>query len=188
MTRLLSLLLFHLLLGSSLMTTANDQAVLSAERTITVSLQTPVETAFSLFGPVEEQKWETDWHPSFLYQAGPAEHPTFAVMTTGEGDAQTTWVLSSYDLPRNYIQYVTMRPGHLLTVISIRCVAADHGNSRCEITYRRTALRPENNTAVEHFAQSFTSQGRHWEQVLNEYLRHAGKSTPTSGSQKPKGM
>ena len=187
MTRLLSLLVFHLLLGSSLMT-ADAQTSLSAERTITVSLQTRVETAFSLFGPVEEQKWETDWHPSFLYQAGPPEHPTFAVMTTGEGDSQTTWVLSSYDLPRHYIQYVTIRPGHVLTLISIRCLDADGGNSRCEITYRRTALTPENNPAVEHFAQSFTSQGPHWEQVLNEYLRHAAKSTPTSSSQKPKGI
>jgi hypothetical protein len=137
---------------------------------------------------VKEQAWDPDWRPSFLYRTGSQEHPTFAVRTNGPADNQSIWAISEYDLTHRHIQYVSIRPGHLLTLINIRCAAIDRRTSRAEITYRRTALSEESNRTVEHFAQRFTSEARHWEQALNEYLSHAEKRSPNFDAQRQKGM
>jgi hypothetical protein len=154
---------------------AEEVSLVSAERTITVSLRASQRVAFALFGPVEEQKWTPDWRPRFLFRSGPPEQPDFAVMTNGNEDDAPIWVISAYDKLRGYIQYVSFRPGKTLTLVSIQCFPARHDTTRVRITYRRTALRPESNAAVEHFAAGFTSEAQHWENTLNEYLQKRGK-------------
>lgn len=154
---------------------AQEVSLVSAERTITVTLHASQKVAFSLFGPVEEQKWTPDWHPKFLFRSGPPEQPEFAVMTNGNEDDTAIWVISAYDRPRGYIQYVSFRPGKTVTLVSIQCFPARHDTTRVRITYRRTALRADSNAAVEHFAAGFTSEAQHWEDTLNDYLQKRGK-------------
>src|SRR5262245_57532848 len=106
-----------LLLGATLGMAQSDSR-LSAERSFTITLLAPPDKAFLAFGPVEEQKWAPEWRPTFLYQEGPAGHPTFAVFTAVRAGDQATWVMSHYDRPGHTVQYVNTVPGKMVTVIN----------------------------------------------------------------------
>ena len=73
---------------------------------------------------------------------------------------------------RGYIQYVSVRPGRVVTAIDIRCTADGSKRSRAEVMYRKTALTAEANPAIEHFARGFSAEGRHWEKALNDCIRN----------------
>ena len=150
---------------------AQAPQLLSARREIVITLQADPPTATPLFGPVMEKGWSPDWHPRFLYRTGPEDQPTFAVFETGSADTPTTWVLTTYDVPGGHLEYVNIRAGHMITVLDIRCSAGEKGTTTARIAYTRTALSPEANSQVEHFAQEFPSQAPHWEQALNSYIQ-----------------
>lgn len=166
-----------LLLGATLGLAQNDSR-LSAERSFTITLPAPPDQAFLAFGPVEEQKWAPEWRPTFVYQEGPEGHPSFAVFTVVKAREQATWVMSHYDLSGRAVQYVNTVPGKIMTVINIACQAAEPGQTRATVTYRRTALAADAIPAVEEFAREFAAQGPHWERAINEYLR--GKKRPAA--------
>lgn len=150
-----------------------QSAPASATRQISITLRAPVDVALAAFGPAQESKWAPGWKPHYLSSSGPADDPDAAVFTTGTDERPTTWVMTAHDRAQHTIQYVSVLPGAVLTVIDIACVSKGARQTSATITYRRTALRPESTALVEDFANHFASQADHWQEALNRYLERA---------------
>jgi hypothetical protein len=143
----------------------------SAERSISLSLHADVPLALRAFGPAEERLWSPGWEPKFIFLQGGAADPDFAVFTITHGTSESFWTLSNHDRQRGTLQYVVFKPGEMLTVIDVRCVAAGEHLTRATVTYRKTALSPEANAQISHFSAHFTEEGNHWEQTIDRYLQ-----------------
>ena len=149
----------------------------SATRSLSLVLNAPLERCLAAFGPVEEQSWEPDFSPHFIVRTGSEEDPDYAVFTTMSEAGPATWVLSQHDRSKHFMQYVSVRPNLLVTVIDIHCVHADAARSHATVTYHRTALVSDSNQLVEEFAQHFESQKTHWQDTMNAYFaKRAGGS------------
>jgi hypothetical protein len=149
----------------------------SATRSLSIVLNAPIDECLAAFGPVEEQKWDPDFSPHFIVRTGPEEDPDYAVFSTDSEAGPATWVLSQHDRSKHSMQYVSVRPNLLVTVIDIHCVHADAARSRATVTYHRTSLASDSNQLVEQFAQHFGSQKSHWQDTMNAYFaKRAGSS------------
>ena len=91
----------------------------SAVRSITIGLHAPVDAALAAFGPTQESRWAPGWAPRFLMTTGPSDDPDSAVFETGAADKPTTWALTQHDRQNHRIQYVSVQPLALLTVIDV---------------------------------------------------------------------
>jgi hypothetical protein len=149
----------------------------SATRSLSFVLNAPVDECLAAFGPVEEQKWDPDFSPHFIVRTGPEGDPDYAVFATESAAGPATWVLSQHDRSMHSMQYVSVRPNLLVTVIDIHCVQADAARSRATVMYHRTALASDSNQLVEDFAHHFESQKTHWRDAMNAYFaKRAGGS------------
>jgi hypothetical protein len=144
----------------------------TAERSITIALHASVDTALAAFGPTQESQWAPTWAPRFLATTGPSDDPDFAIFETGAVETPITWALTQHDRQHHHLQYVSVQPLALVTVIDVVCVPAGPDETRATITYRRTALRPAFDGAVDDFAAHFASQADHWQAAMNHYLEH----------------
>src|SRR5262245_6210047 len=90
-------------------------------RTTSIRLAAPPALVFPLFGPVEEQRWEPHWNPTFLYPPSGATQRD-AVFTAEHADGTPTfWTIVAFE-PDNYrISYVRMHPATHVARIDIGC-------------------------------------------------------------------
>jgi hypothetical protein len=145
-----------------------------AETSITLHLPAPPAMAFPLFGPVRESEWSPHWSPRFLYPLNPTQSAG-AVFTVGEKDAETVWMLSTYDEAGLVIGYVILWHGMCATKLDIALKPAAQNTTEATVTYRRTALSEAGDKYVREFAQDFPSQRDHWEHAISQRLRELAK-------------
>jgi hypothetical protein len=66
------------------------------------------------------------------------------VFTTTSGDGRDRlWLLTTYDLGNGRVEYVVITPAFTASEIKIRVLSDGERHSRAMITYRRSALAPE---------------------------------------------
>jgi hypothetical protein len=70
------------------------------------------------------------------------------------------------------MQYVYVLTDLLATTIDVRLHPIDPTHTRTDVTYVRTALRPEANEHVLHMGKHDGEQGPEWEAAINAYLQH----------------
>ena len=80
------------------------------------------------------------------------------------------WVNTLFDLNAGRMQYVYVLGNLLATTINVRLHATDASHTKVDVTYDRTALRPEANGHVAALAQHDRKQGEVWEKGINDYL------------------
>ena len=131
----------------------------------------PMTVAAPLFGPEAERGWGgSDWKPRFLYPE-PAEDIEGAVFSVQHGEHSSTWVVTAMDFPGGHVQYVSIIDGLMLTRIDIQLKERSASETRVTVVYERTALQPAANEHVKQLGRGDEGIGKHWEAVLNEYLR-----------------
>lgn len=135
----------------------------------------PMEQAAPLFGANEERKWAPEWKPAFVYP-NPAQDQQGMVFQVAHGAYTSTWVNTALDLAGGHIQYAYVIPGAMATTIDIRLASEGAQKTAVSVVYERTALAPEANEHVRHFASNDAKSGPEWEAQINGYLaKQAGR-------------
>lgn len=129
----------------------------------------PMEHTAPLFGADEERKWSPDWNPQFIYPQ-PAHDQPGMVFQVMHGQHSSIWVNTAFDLAAGHIQYAYVLNDAMVTVIDIHLSRLSDHTTGVAVVYERTALVPEANQHVQHFAQGDQRAGKEWEDAINGYL------------------
>ena len=165
-------------LGTSLLaqqTPATELAHTRTEFRFTVSA--PWEQTAPLFGANEERKWSPEWNPEFLYPQ-PARDQHGMVFRIMHGQHTATWVNTAFDLAAGHIQYTYVLSDAMATLIDIHLTREGAQKTGVSVVYERTALVPEANEHVQHFARGDVRAGKEWEDAIDEYLVKRRGETP----------
>ena len=129
----------------------------------------PFEQVAPLFGANEERKWSPDWDPQFIYPQ-PAHDEPGMVFKLMHGQHEAIWVNTALDLAAGHIQYTYILADAMATLIDIHLTREGEKKTGVSVVYERTALIPEANEHVQHFAKGDERAGREWEDAINQYL------------------
>ena len=128
-----------------------------------------LEQTAPLFGANEERKWAPDWNPQFLYPV-PARDQSGMVFRVEHGQYSSVWINTAFDLAAGHIQYSYVLSDAMATLIDIHLKREGAEKTGVSVVYERTALVPEANEHVQHFAQGDAKARDQWEQQINGYL------------------
>ncbi len=129
----------------------------------------PLEQAAPLFGAYEERKWSPDWNPQFLYPE-PAHDQQGMVFQVSHGQHSSTWVNTAFDLAAGHIQYTYVLNDAMVTLIDIHLARESAQKTSVTVVYERTALIPQANDHVRHFAEHDKEGGKEWGEQINLYF------------------
>lgn len=124
--------------------------------------------AFPLFGAWEEQKWDSEWKPRFIYPDPPRDQEG-AVFTIETPQHSSVWVNTAFDRANGRVQYVNVRSGRLVTRIDIRIESATPVATEVFVVYERTALDESGAAEIRALAISDPQQGPHWQSAIDAY-------------------
>jgi hypothetical protein len=131
-----------------------------------------------LFGANEERKWAADWNPQFIHPT-PARDVPGMVFRVAHGDHSSIWVNTALDLTGGHIQYSYVLNDAMATLIDIHLTRDSAQKTGVTVVYERTALIPEANEHVQHFAKGDGKAQKEWEDSINGYLAKARASAAT---------
>jgi hypothetical protein len=86
------------------------------------------------------------------------------------GQHEATWVNTAFDLTVGHIQYAYVLNDAMATLIDIHLMRETAQKTSVTVVYERTALIPEANEHVEHFAKGDEKAGSEWQEAINSYL------------------
>ncbi len=132
------------------------------------------EQVVPLFGANEERKWAHDWNPQFVYP-NPARDQQGMVFTVAHGDNSSVWINTALDLNAGHIQYTYVLNDAMATLIDIHATRQGAQKTGVTVVYERTALIPEANEHVQHFAKGDEGAGKEWSDAMNAYFAKSGK-------------
>ena len=132
----------------------------------------PYEQVFPLFGALEEKKWAESWDPQFVYPS-PARDQQGMVFTVEHAGMSSVWTNTALDEASGHVQYVYILNNAMVTLVDIHVTKAGATETRVSVVYERTALKPEANEHVTHYAKGDAKSGTGWEQAINAYLAKA---------------
>jgi hypothetical protein len=142
------------------------------------AVQALYEEVFPLFGALEEKKWAEGWNPQFAYPV-PVRDQRGMVFSVEHSGRTGVWTCTAFDESAGYVQYVFMLGDVMVTVIDIHLTRASANETAVSVVYERTALRPEANDHVAHFAKGDAKSGPEWAEAINGYLAKA-RTAPAS--------
>ena len=144
-----------------------------------VIVKAPYDKAFPLFGAYEERKWAKGFDPHFIHPSPPRDQQGM-VFTWELSGAPSVWTNTAFDLATGHVQYVYFVQDTMVTLIDIRLTKAGAAETRVDVVYERTALRPEANEQVTQHAQADRNRGSEWDAMINGYLAEVIASPATS--------
>lgn len=125
---------------------------------------------FPLFGADMERRWATGWAPAFLYPT-PARDTAGMVFTVAHGATNSVWVNTAFDPGTGRVQYVSVIPGAVTTLVDIQVTPLESAETTVSVTYERTALSPDANEHVLALGDHDGGQGPHWQAAIADYLK-----------------
>lgn len=128
-----------------------------------VGVARPPAEAFALFTPSGERGWVPGWEPKFPCPGTPETQPG-TVFIICHGGRRSVWAVVCCETGRT-IQYATVTPGERAGLVTVDCRASSVG-TEVTVRYDLTALSPDANSELDHFAANFPSFLRHWEQAI----------------------
>ena len=134
-------------------------------------LSVPLERAAPLFGPEGERCWAGEqWNPDFIYPQ-PATDIEGAVFKVQHGPHQSIWVNTLFNLSAGHMQYVSLIPDVVVSIVDVRLTALDYATTTgVQVTYTRTALSSAVNDHVQALAAGDRTSGPHWQQAIQNCL------------------
>jgi hypothetical protein len=152
---------------------AQDLAHTRTEFSFTVDA--PFEQVVPLFGAHEERKWDDGWDPQFVYPT-PARDQQGEVFKVAHGHDSAVWINTALDLAMGHIQYAYVLGDAMATLIDIHATRQGAQKTGVTVVYERTALIPEANEHVQHFAEGDANTGKEWGDAMNAYFAKSGKA------------
>jgi len=129
----------------------------------------PFDQVAPLFGANEERAWAADWNPQFIYPK-PARDQPGMVFRVAHGDRSSIWVNTAFDLSAGHVQYSYILSDAMATLIDIHLSRDAAQKTGVMVVYERTALIPEANEHVQHFAKGDAKAEKEWADAINGYL------------------
>jgi hypothetical protein len=139
------------------------------------TVDAPFEQVVRLFGAHEERKWAADWNPQFVYPT-PARDQQGEVFKVAHGQHSSVWINTALDLTAGHIQYAYVLNDAMATLIDIHATRQGAQKTAVTVVYERTALIPEANEHVQHFAKGDEQSGKEWGDAMNAYFAKGGKA------------
>ncbi len=133
------------------------------------TVDAPFEQVVPLFGANEERKWAADWNPQFVYPT-PARDQQGMVFKVAHGQHSSVWINTALDLTAGHIQYAHVLNDAMATLIDIHATRQGPQKTAVTVVYERTALFPEANEHVQHFAKGDEKAGKEWGEAINAYF------------------
>jgi hypothetical protein len=133
----------------------------------------PYAEVFPLFGAHEERKWAKGFDPNFIYPV-PAHDQPGMVFTTVQDDMSRIWINTALDASTGHAQYVYWIADLMVALIDVHVTRSGANETKVEVTYERTALRPEANERVVHMAHADANSGPHWAEMINGLFASSG--------------
>lgn len=141
------------------------------------TVEAPFEQTAPLFGADEERKWSPDWNPQFVYPM-PAHDQPGMVFRVDHSHHSSIWVNTAFDLAAGHIQYAYVLNDAMTTLIDIHLTREGTGKTGVTVVYERTALVPEANEHVQHFAKGDEAAGKEWSEAINGYFAKLRAGAP----------
>jgi hypothetical protein len=138
----------------------------------------PFEKTAPLFGANEERKWAPDWNPQFVYPLS-AHDQEGMIFRVAHGQLTSIWINTAFDLAGGHIQYAYVLSDAMTTLIDIHLTRDGAERTGVKVVYERTALAPEANEHVEHFAKGDEKAGKEWADAINGYFEKQRGVTPS---------
>ena len=148
-------------------TNAGQMAHTRTEAHLTLDL--PYEVAAPMFGPLEEENWEPDWKPQFLYPNPPVDREGAVFQVDFSPTHRSVWVMTKYDLADGHIQYVFTISHAVVTLVDIAFERNGAKKTEVTVVHERTALDPSVNEPVQAMAKSDASQVAAWKPAIEAY-------------------
>lgn len=150
----------------------NPPTLAHTHNQFTFTIAGPYERVFPLFGALEERKWSPGWNPQFAYP-DPARDVQGMVFTVEHAGVSAVWTSTAFDEASGHVQYVYVMSAALVTLVDIHVERAGATETKVTVVYERTALKPEANENVNHFARGDAKSGPEWARAINGYLAKA---------------
>ncbi len=135
----------------------------------TFTVAAPFDQVVPLFGANEERKWAHDWNPQFVYPS-PARDKPGMVFKVAHRNLSSVWVNTAFDLTAGHIQYSYVLNDAMAVLIDIHVTREGAQKTGVAVVYDRTALMPEANEHVQHFAKGDEGAGKEWGEAMNAYF------------------
>lgn len=174
MTVTLAALPLFATLASAQAATPNQTAHTHTQFTFTV--EASFEQTAPLFGANEERKWAADWDPQFIHPQ-PAHDQQGMVFLVEHPGHSSVWVNTAFDLAAGHIQYSYVLNAAMATLIDIHLKRAAADKTEVTVLYERTALTPDANQHVEHFARGDAKAAQEWADAINGYFAKLRSAT-----------
>ena len=147
-------------------------------KSATITLNGNISDVLPLFGAREEQKWEPDWKPEFIYPRDKRDEKNnvFKVEHKVKGSHQrivSYWVMTEFSTELNKVSYAIFS-GHDVTTISIQCNADGDSSTTAVVEYVWTSLDDHGDKLIERKSERIFSKNlTDWEDAINQYLRQS---------------
>ena len=130
----------------------------------------PLARVAPLFGPEGERCWAgKHWDPQLVYPQ-PARDVEGAVFTVRHGEHTSVWVTTIFDPRAGRMQYVSVIPEMLVSLIDVRLKEVGVTRTAVEVTYARTALAIAANDDVQAMGAGDRDSGSDWQQSVEACL------------------
>jgi hypothetical protein len=139
------------------------------------TVDAPFEQVVPLFGANEERKWTDGWNPQFAYPI-PARDQPGEVFKVSHGQYSSIWINTALDFAAGHIQYAHVLNDAMATLIDIHATRQGPQKTAVMVVYERTALIPEANEHVQHFAKGDANAGKEWGDAMNAYFAKSAKA------------
>jgi hypothetical protein len=133
----------------------------------------PYSDVFPLFGAYEERKWAVGFEPKFIHPT-PAHDQPGMVFTTEQESMPRVWVNTAFDAATGHVQYAYWIADLMVALIDIHVTRSGVSETKVDVVYERTALRPEANEKVIRMAQADANSGPRWSEMINGYFAKTG--------------
>jgi hypothetical protein len=134
-------------------------------------VNTQIEKAFPLFGPIREKEWAAGWEPEIVYATHAEIEQHMIFKTPGKlPDEKYTWIVTQYR-PEEYLIEYTVSAQDRIWFITVKC-KSQREITAVTVTYTYTGFTEEahqlNKQAME---KMFAHELEDWRAAVNYFLK-----------------
>jgi hypothetical protein len=138
-------------------------------RATEITVELPLEQAMALFTPEGERRWAHGWDPQYP-QADRREGPG-AVLTTGHGGHQTTWIMVDH-APAS-VRYARVTQDMTAGTVAVEVVGSREHSTQVRVTYDLTALTSHGEGWLDAFDAGYEAAIGGWSTEIADVLRRS---------------
>lgn len=152
------------------MLSTNQLHAQKISRTATISIKSPIEKVFPLFGPIREKEWAHGWDPTVVSGDGDvSEHMVFKTNGRYDDEPEYLWAVTKF-FPEKYLIEYTVTSKDRIWFITVQCKNSASSTS-ADVTYTYIGLtKSAQERNSESLERMFARDLDDWEEAISHYL------------------